>query len=82
MLHDIFPVLTPSSIVSQIKPTNSFELQTRLLRIPDRSHIFDLQEFKLLPEIARMRPKIDIEALKEADTVEKALETVKKAMSV
>lgn len=40
-----------------------------------------MQENKLLPEIARMRPKIDIEDLKKADTVEKALETVKKAMS-
>ncbi|GAQ83938.1 Monodehydroascorbate reductase [Klebsormidium nitens] len=40
------------------------------------------EEFKLLPEIARMRPKIDIDELKKADTVEKALETVKKAMSV
>jgi hypothetical protein len=40
-----------------------------------------LQEFKLLPQIARAQPHVDIDALKKAASVEEALAVVNKAVS-
>lgn len=40
-----------------------------------------LQEFKLLPQIARAQPHVDVDVLKKATSVEEALAVVNKAVS-